>query len=130
MNFKRENVNPKGIKTGDCVVRALARANNISWEVAYLELSDIGLRKFRMPNDKQTYETWLKQHGWIKQKMPVWYDAFGNRNRYTVKALADEYPDIKMIISVARHLTYVENGVLIDAWNCERSYVGNYWIKF
>ena len=129
MEFRKENINPKGWKTGDCVVRAIAGANNMSWEVAYLQLCDIGAKKCRMPNDKQTYEAWLKEHGWVKQKMPVWYDAFGNRNRYTVKALADEYPDIKMIVSVASHLTFVDKGTLIDSWNCGSKSVGNYWIK-
>ena len=129
MEFKQTNLNPKDWKTGDCVVRALASANNMSWQSTYLLLCEVGLKKCRMPNDKKTYEQLLKTYGWVKQKMPVWYDAFGKKNRYTVKELADEYPDKKMVISVANHLTFVDNGTLIDTWNCGSKSVGNYWIK-
>lgn len=129
MEFKQTNLNPKGWKTGDCVVRAIAAAENLSWEVTYLFLCEVGGKKCRMPNDKQTYEQFLKDRGWIKQKMPVWYDAFGKKNRYTVQELANEFPDKKMVISVANHLTYVDKGTLIDTWNCGRKSVGNYWIK-
>lgn len=130
MEFKQTNLNPKGWKKeGDCVVRAIAVAENISWEVAYLSLCEMGAKKYRMPNSKHTYEQFLKDRGWVKQKMPVWYDAFGNRNRYTVAELANEFPDKKMVISVANHLTYVDKGTLIDTWNCGSKAVGNYWIK-
>lgn len=129
MEFKQHNINPKGWKTGDCVVRALAGANNMSWESTYLTLCDIGANKCRMPNDKATYEAFLKQRGWTKYKMPVWYDAFGKKNRYTVKDLVDEYPNRVIVISVAHHLTYANKGTLIDLWNCGSKSVGNYWMK-
>lgn len=130
MEFKKENVNPKEWKhEGDCVVRAIAKANNMSWESTYLRLCDMGLKKCRMPNSQKTYEALLKEYGWIKQKMPVWYDAFGKRNRYTVKALADEYPTERMVVSIANHLTFIDKGTLIDTWNCGSKSVGNYWIK-
>ena len=129
MEFVKENLNPKGWKTGDCVVRALAGANNRSWESTYLALCDIGAKKCRMPNDKATYEAFLKDNGWVKQKMPVWYDAFGKRHRYTVRELIEEHPNKRMIISVANHLTFADKGTLIDTWNCGSKSVGNYWIK-
>ena len=129
MEFVKENLNPKGWKTGDCVVRALAGANNRSWESTYLALCDIGANKCRMPNDKATYEAFLKDNGWVKQKMPVWYDAFGKKNRYTVEDLAKEYPNKKMVVSVAHHLTFLDKGTLRDTWNCGSKSVGNYWIK-
>lgn len=124
MIFQKTNINPKGWKTGDCVVRAIASANNTSWEVTYQQLCEIGLKKCRMPNDKQTYEALLKQYGWIKQKMP----RHGDGTRYTVEELVDTIRD-KMVISVAHHLTYSDGVSLIDTWDCRYKSVGNYWIK-
>ena len=129
MEFKKENINPKGWKTGDCVVRACALANHMSWESTYLTLCEIGATKCRMPNEKHTYEQFLKDRGWVKYKMPVWYDAFGKKHRYTVKELINEKPDKRIIISIANHLTFADNGTLIDLWNCGSKSVGNYWIK-
>lgn len=124
MIFQKTNVNPKGWKTGDCVVRAISKANNTSWEVTYQQLCEIGLKKCRMPNDKQTYEALLKQYKWIKQKMPRHADG----TRFTVEELID-YIREPMVISVAKHLTYSDGVALIDTWNCSGKSVGNYWIK-
>lgn len=130
MEFKQFNANPKQWKReGDCVVRALCVALDQTWEETYKELFELGLKKCTMPNSKSTYEAYLKQKGWVKHKMPVWYDAFGRRQRYTIRALAKEYPDMKAVISVANHLTYVEEGTLIDTWDCSIKSVGNYWTK-
>lgn len=103
MSFQKTNLNPKGWKTGDCVVRAIANANNTSWEVTYQQLSDIGLKKCRMPNEKHTYEALLKEYGWIKQKMPRHEDG----TRFTVGELVEQYNG-PIIISMAKHLTYKE----------------------
>ena len=82
-----------------------------------------------MPNSQKVYEDYLSKEGWIKQKMPVWYDTFAKRHRYTVKELIEEHPDKRMIISVANHLTFADKGILIDTWNCGSKSVGNYWTK-
>ena len=125
MIFQKTNINPKDWKTGDCVVRAIAQVNNTSWEVTYQQLCEIGLKKCRMPNDKQTYEALLKQYGWVKQKMPRHADG----TRYTVEELIDELPKKTLIISMANHLTCAKAGTLIDTWNCSQKSVGNYWTK-
>lgn len=125
MEFNKVNINPKGWKTGDCVVRAIAEANNTSWECTYLSLCEVGLKKCRMPNDKPTYEAFLKSCGWIKYKMPKHQDG----TRYTVRELADKYPTKRIIVSMANHLSFIDKGTLVDLWNCGSKSVGNYWIK-
>lgn len=39
MGYIYTNPNPKGAITGDCVVRAVAIANDLDWDTAYLILS-------------------------------------------------------------------------------------------
>lgn len=130
MEFKKFNANPKEWKReGDCVVRAITTATGKKWLEVYKELFEIGYKKCRMPNSQKVYEDYLSKEGWIKQKMPVWYDAFAKRHRYTVKELIEEHPDKRMIISVANHLTFADKGILIDTWNCGSKSVGNYWTK-
>lgn len=129
MEFQLLNLNPKGWKTGDCVVRALAGANNMSWESTYLTLCEIGAKKCRMPNEKHTYEQFLKDRGWTKYKMPRHNDG----TRFTVKEFIEGLPPYHkskpIVISVAKHLTYTKDGILYDLWNCGSKSVGNYWIK-
>lgn len=146
MKLIKHNENPKGIKACDCVVRAIAYATGLTWEVSYQRLCEIGLKIKRMPNEKQTYEKLLEQMGWKKFKQPR--DLYNNK--FTVEdwcklmnkanqRWSRQYSQ-KVIISVANHLTVVDDNYdydsekqleyeLVDTWNCSHKCVGNYWIK-
>lgn len=124
MIFQKTNVNPKEWKSeGDCVVRAISKASNTSWDEVYWDLCLLGRKKCRMPNSKKLYEAYLKEQGWEKHKMPRHEDG----TRYTVEELINELPKKTLIISVANHLTCCQQGTLIDTWNCGHKSVGNYW---
>ena len=98
MEFKKCNMNPKNLKVGDCVVRALTLADeDEDWKRVYKELCEIGLK----PNNK----------------------------RFTLKEYIDDNPDMQFVASIAKHLTFVDKGTLIDTWNCSSKCLGNYWIK-
>lgn len=126
MEFIKLNVNPKEWKReGDCVIRAIARATCKDWLEVYDDLYRIGRKKCRMMNSQKTYEAYLDELGYTKQKMP----RKDNGLRYTIGEYVEEHPEFTGIISVAQHLTYVLNGVLIDTWDCSRKYIGNYWTK-
>lgn len=126
MKFRRCNMNPKNIKAGDCVIRALALADDYEdYLRVYKELFEIGYKKCRMPNDKRVYEKWLQDHGWVKEKMPKKWTG----KRYTLQEWIDENPDMTFVASIASHLTFVQEGELIDTWNCSYKCIGNYWIK-
>lgn len=130
MEFKKLNVNPKGIKACDCVVRALCYAMDKEWDEVYRDLCVLGCKMKRMPNEKQVYERYLEQQGWVKHKQPK---NICN-TKYTVKEFLDEYMPTGaiFIISVANHLTCARyNGMkqytLVDTWDCSSKCVGNYW---
>lgn len=132
MKFEKLNVNPKGLKTGDCVVRAISYATNKEWDEVYRDLCVLGVSMKRMPNEKQVYEKYLEKCGWVKHKQPK---NICN-TKYTVKDFLDEYMPAGtiFIISVANHLTCarydgMEEYSLIDTWDCSFKCVGNYWTK-
>lgn len=126
MEFKRLNMNPKDLKVGDCVIRALSLADDKEdYKRVYKELFEIGYKLCRMPNDKVVYEKWLKEHGWVKIKMP----KKPNNKRYTLEEWINDNPDLTFVASIAKHLTFVDRCTLIDTWNCSYKCIGNYWIK-
>ena len=43
--FTPYNPNPRGINTGDCVIRAICRALDKTWEKVYTELTIKGLQE-------------------------------------------------------------------------------------
>ena len=123
MEYFSLNLNPIGKRSGDCVVRAICGATNKTWEEVYNDLCKLGLEMKEMPNMKKVFEKYLEQIGWKKQKMP----RFGDNTRYTLEEFADENNKGVYIINLANHLTYIEDGTLIDIWDCSGKSVGNYW---
>ena len=121
--MKKLNMNPKGIKAGDCVIRAIAYSLEQTWEETYEDLCKLGMKMKRMPNEKQVYEKYLEQKGWIKHKQP--------KNQFNLKYTVFEFIEYKMqrkaIISVANHLTCIDEYELVDTWDCSRKSIGNYW---
>jgi len=119
------NMNPKGIKAGDCVIRAIAYSLDQTWEETYDDLCKLGMKMKRMPNEKQVYEKYLEQKGWVKHKQP----RTSFNTKYTVFEFIEYQMERKAIISVANHLTCVDNFELVDTWDCSRKSIGNYWTK-
>ena len=139
------NENPKNLKTGDCVIRAIALATNQTWDKVFSDLCEIAFKKKRMPNDKLVYEDYLKKLGWEKQKQPrsVYYENGykSTYSKYTVNEFVDnlnleKYVQVKYdayIVTVANHMTSIlfKDGKfdIYDIWDCGKKSIGNYWIK-
>lgn len=123
MRFEQHNANPKGWKTGDCVIRAIAYATGKSWNEVFTRLCEIGNKKCRMPNDDKVWQKYLEDIGWVKHSQPRKIDD----TKYTVEEFANDYHPETAIVRVANHLTVVEGRTLIDTWNCSYKTVGNYW---
>lgn len=125
MNFIKSNPHPTGKKIGDCVIRALSYAESKKWIDVYNELCAIGSAVFNLPNSQQVYETYLLQHGWVKQKMP----KHSSGKRMKLKEFIEQNPDISFVAKIVGHITFVEKGHLIDTWDCSRKCIGNYYTK-
>ena len=124
MKYKKFNKNPRHA-AGDCVVRALSLASGKTWSEVYEDLCHLGKDMYYMPDDKEVYEVWLANNGFIKYKQPRKQD---NR-KYKVFELVDILCIKNAVISLSGHMTVVEDGTLYDTWDCSYLIVGNYWIK-
>lgn len=129
MNFFRYNSNPKGWKTGDCVVRAVSTAieaayQNMSWSKVYEDLCKIGAKKCRMPNDPHVYGQYLKDNQFKQMKQLKHEDG----TKYTVEEVVNEHPNAILLIHCAHHLTCAVRGNLYDTWNCGWRTAGKYWM--
>lgn len=126
IEFYKTNINHKNKKTTDCVVRALAGASGKSYQVVIKELCDIYIKTGYHICDKKCYEKWLEQNGFVKMKQP--------RKLDNTKYLVGEIDELigsgdVAVISLASHLTYVEDDAVFDLWDCRKKTIGNYYIK-
>ena len=125
MKYIKSNPHPTGKKIGDCVVRALSMATNRKWIDTYNDLCFLGREIKDMPNSKRVYSEYLDRMGWTKNKMP----KHPNGRRMKLSEFADQNPQLTFVASVVNHLTLVEQGTLLDTWDCGHKCIGNYWTK-
>ena len=126
--FHYHNENPKNNVCGDCVVRAIARGMNKSYDEVYKDLYDLGFKKKRMPNDKNIYSQYLKNQGWIKCNQP----KFEDNTKYTCidfcKLIAKSNKRYIMNVG-AHHIVAIVSCKVNDIWNSSNEKVGVYWYK-
>ena len=108
-----QNLNPNGIFVGDCAVRAIAEALNLSWDKAYIELADYGFRMKNLPNSNEVWGACLYAHDFYKQTLPEVYP-----DRYTIKRFCEEHPRGTFVLATGSHVVTSRNGCYFDTWDC------------
>ena len=122
--FMFYNHNPKGsLSACDCVIRAIGKALNQSWETTYKELSEIGLELFDVTGSDKVYELYLKRKGFEKCKRPV----KKTNKRYTFGEFANLHKKGTFILRTSGHLTVLIDGYLYDTWDSSTCTLGNYF---
>ena len=118
----------KAKDVGDCVVRAIAIANNMDYKQTYQLVKKYN--NGETPRNgvyKEVYIKLLKDLGW------KWIPCCGRGvKKQNVHLHKDELPMGILICRVSKHLTCIKDGVIFDTYNCSRGgtrKVYGYWIK-
>lgn len=129
--FEYFNANPLGAKKrgyqwdrGDCAVRALAKAADISWLNAYDYLNERARRDYNVLNDTTAYRGWIEEGGaqWVAVK------AEKGKERMTAEDFCKSHPKGRYILHLASHETAVVDGKIYDVWNCGERCVYGYLV--
>ena len=129
IKYLKQNINPKGRKTGDCSTRAIANTLDISYEDALLLQFNEAKKHYYGLTNKETADAIMKHFGYEKQKQPRKFD----NTKYTVNELDSVCSAAQLqegvLVLVANHFTCVKGGTIRDIWDCGSKTVGNYWVK-
>lgn len=115
-------------KVGDCQVRALSKALNISW----LEAFDLTIPICR---ELQTYTIFacdLKKTKAAMDTLGFDYTGISNKKgskRPTVEQFAKAHPKGTFILSVANHVVACVDGKYYDTWDCGYKCLYGYYTK-
>ena len=125
--YKYYQPNKKDIKDkyGDCVVRALTKVMNKTWIEVFNELYTYAVDIQCMPNDKQCYETYLKDNGFE-------YHGISNKKgskRPTVESFTKEHKTGTFFLNVANHVVSVVDGTYYDTWDSGQCCLYGYYEK-
>lgn len=126
INFIYYQPNPDKKKdAGDCVVRAICKATNVSWDKVYMALCNIGYKLKVMPNSDEAWKDLLIKNGFVYHKIR----AVKGSKRGTVSEFAQNHPEGTYILSIANHLVSVVDGKYYDTWDCGAKSLYGWWEK-
>lgn len=109
--WKEYQPNPHGRLVGDCVVRAISAAQDLSWYDAYDILTHYGRMFGNLPNANDVWGAYLKDEGYSRHVIP---DTCPDC--YTVEDFCREHPKGIYVLGTGSHVVTVIDGDYYDAW--------------
>ena len=116
--------NPAGRSVGDCAVRAVSAALDITWEQAYLLITAAGFSMADMPSSNSVWGAVLRQHGFTRHNLPPTCP-----DCYTFADFAAEHPHGVYVLGTGTHVATIKDSVIMDAWNSSNEIPQYYWHK-
>jgi len=120
--FKEFNAHPKGIKTGDCVVRAIATATNKDYLECRRELNQ-KKRELGFSGYKDT----LFLYKYLESNPRLIFKAVKGEPRIKGSDFTKLHPKGTYILKMAGHITACIDGVILDTWDCTYRSVYTAW---
>lgn len=122
--WKRFINNPVGRSVGDCAIRALSVALDITWEDAFALAAANGFAMGDLPSSNSVWGAVLRQNGFNRYNLPETCPAC-----YTFGDFATDHPQGTFVLGTGTHVATVRDGVLLDAWNSENEPVSFVWYR-
>lgn len=110
--FEYYNPNPCHKRVGDCTIRAISKALDMSWEQTYIELAIYGFMYCDIMNSNNLWGRYLKDKGFKREIIPDDYPE-----NYTVEDFCQDHPKGTYILALQNHVLAVVNGTSYDAWH-------------
>lgn len=118
------NNNPTSRNVGDCAVRAVAKALDISWEDAYAKIAANGYAMGDMPSSDSVWGSVLRQNGFYREAIPNECP-----DCYTAKDFCKDNPYGVFVLGFGGHVATVVDGDLYDSWNSENEIPIYVWFR-
>lgn len=112
MPYIKYNSNPDGNRVGDCVIRAISKALDMSWEQAYIELAIQGFMMKNMPSSNSVWGAYLKSKNFKKFHIPN--DC---PDCYTINDFCVDHPTGVYILATGEHVVVAIDGDYYDTWD-------------
>lgn len=104
------NPNPLGLRVGDCVVRAIAKALDKSWEETYIDLCVQGFMMGDFASSNAVFSAYLKHKGFKRHTIENCPDC------YSIDDFCHDHPNGIYVLGTGTHAVAVVDGNYFDAW--------------
>lgn len=116
--------NPAGRIVGDCAVRAVSKALDISWEAAYIMIASNGFSMGDMPSSDSVWGSVLRQNGFYRRSIPN-----SCPDCYTAEDFCRDNPNGVFVLGFGGHVATVVDGNLYDMWDSSNEIPQFVWHK-
>ena len=116
------NPNPRGRKTGDCVVRAICAVTNQDWDDVYTGLIFQGFVLKDMPTSNYVFGEFLRSKGFERKIIPNTCPYC-----YTANQFAEDHPKGAFVLCTGVHAIAVIDGCILDIWDSRNETVIFYY---
>ena len=113
------NPNPCKRSVGDCAVRAVAKALDISWKRAYSLLAEEGYAVCDMPSSDAVWGSVLRRHGFVKRAVMD--------EMYTARDFCIDHQEGVYVLAFGGPVATVANGFVFDSWNSTNNVIQYYY---
>ena len=120
--FQEFNAHPKGIKTTDCVVRAIATATNLDYMECRRKLNQLK-RDWGFTSYKDTKFLYKYFEGYPR----LIFKAVRGEPRLKGSDFTVLHPAGTFVLKMAGHVTVCVDGVIVDIWDCTYRSVYTAW---
>lgn len=118
------NPNPVGRMVGDCAVRAVSKALDISWEDAYLRMCKNGFLMGDMPSSDTVWGAILREEGFKRSIIP---DSCPQC--YTAEDFANDNQKGTFVLGFGGHCVCIKDGIIFDSWDSSKEIPTYVWHK-
>lgn len=122
--FRVFNPNPALKNTGDCVIRAVAKATEQTWDDTYMAVAMRGFSLKDMPEKNYVWGSYLHRLGFKRFVIP---DTCPDC--YTVKDFCQEHDKGVYVLCTGSHAVTVADGQYFDTWDSGDEVPQFYWRK-
>jgi hypothetical protein len=105
------NPNPKNKNTGDCAVRAISKAFDVSWDKAKTYLDAYSMDEAEVETSDIVWGRILSEHGFRMQSV------YCESCRCNLIDFCRNHPVGKYVVKLPNHVVCVENGDYYDSWD-------------
>lgn len=118
------NPNPAGRTVGDCAVRAVSKALDISWEDAFAKMATSAYRMADMPSSDSVWGAVLRMNGFYRRSVPN-----NCPDCYAAEDFCKDHPYGVYVLGFGGHVATVVDGDLYDTWDSSREIPQYFWYR-
>lgn len=122
--FIMYNPNPNRLVVGDCVIRAISKVTNQTWEKTYMDIALQGYMMKDMPSSNSVWGAYLLEKGFERNIIPNTCP-----DCYTVADFCADNPEGIYLLALGTHVVAVKNGNYYDTWDSGSEIPIYYWQK-